>query len=80
MGIKCREWYAAGFLNRLVAVSAPAGAEAAIAAAYSAAAAEISPCSTAITATSAVAAAATAAVLLRPCAAVGGASASQFPV
>ncbi len=67
-----------GFLNRLVAVSAPAGAEAAIAAASSAAAAGISPCSTAITAASTIAATATAAVLLRPSAAVGGASASQL--
>ena len=67
-----------GFLSRLVAVSAPAGAEAAIAAASSAAAAEISPCATTVSAASAIAA--TAAVLLRPSAAVGGASASHFPV
>ncbi len=69
-----------GFLSRLVAVSAPAGAEAAIAGASSAAAAAVSPCSTAVAAASAMAATAAAAILLRPSAVVGGASASHFPV
>jgi hypothetical protein len=79
----CRIVVMPGFLNRLVAVPALAGAEAAIAAAYSAAAAEISPCATTVAAASATTVAAAAAVLLRPFAAraaVGGAGASHFPV
>ena len=78
MRIRCQIDVLPGFLGRLVAVSAPAGAEAAIAAASSAAAARVSPCATAVSAASAIAAAA--AVLLQPIAAVGGASASHFPV
>ncbi len=43
MRIRCQIEVLPGFLSRLIAVSAPAGAEAAIAAASSAAAAEVSP-------------------------------------